>query len=416
MSTQSFISFDYSYLTLWLFDLALPALLKQVNNVEDVVIQEADKKMLKSLKDERVVYVSNHPSTKEPPVTFIVANHTYSRFHYMAGREVFDWYNGFLGQLIKRIGGYSVLAGTSDRESLKMTRAILAEKAGKLALFPEGEPTGNENDTLLPFQPGSVQLAIWGYEDALKKDKSADVVFVTAFVKYRMNGSTEAIRQDVDSSITKMESVFSLDKAGKTLPERLLAVATAVVDRSEKSHGIYSASTWDFDYRVGNLRHHILDTVAVRLDIKKWDYSLNAIEKLRRLLTTFEAVSVGLPDPKKELPSPKEARWGREYLQPVYDLISLKKNYILSLPSPERIYEWIYRLEHEIFGKTLPRPCSAYLSFAPIYRVSDFYNDYKENKKEVLEKMTLKQREDVQALLDAEVQKSFPLFPPDYTF
>lgn len=416
MSTDSFISYDYSYPFLWFLDASIPSILKLLHNIDEVVIKEQDKRMLKSLKGERLVFVSNHPSTKEPPITFYLSRYTYSRFHYMAGREVFDWMNGFVGQVIKRMGAYSVIAGISDRESLKATRAILTEPEGKLVLFPEGEPTGNENDTLLPFQPGATQLAFWGYEDALKKDPKADICFLTTCIKYRMSGSIHEIRKDVDKSLDRLEQYFDLSKKGKTLVHRMLSIGRCLVERAEEDLGLKPGPTWDFDYRVGNLRHHILDTVAEKVRIKKWDFNANAIEKLRKLLSTFEMVSVGVPDPKKELPTLRAAKWGRLYLQKVYDFISIKKEYLVSKPTPERIYEWIYRFENEVFGSFSQRPSSAFVNFAPVFKISEYYPEYKKNKKETVDKLTQRQRDEIQKMLNLEIEKSYLLYPEDYMF
>ena len=416
MSTESFIPPIHNYPLMWFMDSALKTLMKGINNVDEIVITEHDKEMLKKFKDERLIYISNHPSTNEPPISYLVGNYMYSRFHYMASREVFDWGNGAVGNLIRNMGGFSVIAGASDRESLKTTRAILSKPGGKLVLFPEGEPTGAENDNLLPFQAGVSQLGFWGYEDAIKLDSSADITVLPAFVKYRLNGTKEEIRRDVDKSLAIMEKRLGISKQGKDIVHRLLSIGKRLVERAEKQFAIAPDEKQTFDYRIGRLRHRILDTVADTVGLKKYNKEDHAIDKLRKILSTFEMVFVGVPDPKGELPSLNKAKWGRKYCQRAYDFISIKTDYLTSLPSAERIYEWIYRFESELIGYTIQRPQKAYVHFAPAFKISEYYGAYKKDKKGTVENLTTRLRDEIQKLLDREVQLSERLFPENYIF
>jgi hypothetical protein len=418
MSIESFIGPKHNYPFLWFMDTALGSLLNVVHNITDVVISAKDKEMLRDFKDKRLIYISNHPSTKEPPVTYVVSKYTYSRFYYMASREVFDWGYGFVGNVIQAIGAYSIIAGSADRESLKTTRGILAAPAGKLALFPEGEPTGAENDNLLPFQTGVTQLGFWGYEDALKLDSNAEIYVLPAFVKYRIDKDISEVQKEVDTSLEKLEKHYNLTKSGKTIEERLIGIGTALIRENEILFGIKPDSSLDFDYRIGQLRHKILNHVADTVGLKKFNRDAHAIDKLRQILSIFELVQVGVPDPKGELPSKESAKWGRKYCQKAYDLISLKSSYILDFPTPERIYEWIYRFESEAFGSFQQRPHKAFVSFAEPLKLSQYYSQYKssKNKKEIVEGLTNTLRENIQALLDIEKKKSYRLFPIERRF
>jgi hypothetical protein len=411
MSNESFIPPAQNFPFLWFLDVAIDSLLLAVHNIDRVEITEKDKEMLKTFKDKRLIYISNHPSTREPPVAFVVSKYMYSRFFYMAGREVFDWGYGMVGKVIQSVGAYSVIAGIGDRESLKTTRNIIAKPAGKLCLFPEGEPTGNENDTLLPFQPGVTQLGFWGYEDALKTDPKAEVYILPAFVKYRLRDSIAKIREDVHYSLVKLEKYFGIRGDNKSFSERLLSIGKRLIEREERKLGIKPDESKTFEYRIGRLRHTILDHVAEKAGIKKYNKEANAIEKLRTILSTFEMVQVGVPDPKKELPSLEMANWGRKYCQIVYDFIAIDPNYLTSFPSPERIYEWIYKFENELFGSFQPRPTRAYVSFSEPILLSEKYKEYKssKNKKEVVDGLTMHLRNKIQELLEAEKRKSYTI-------
>ncbi|MBE7411232.1 MAG: 1-acyl-sn-glycerol-3-phosphate acyltransferase [Leptospiraceae bacterium] len=416
MSIESFIPPKQNFPTLWFTDLSLPILIKTIHNLDDIVVRAEDILMLRSLKDERLIYASNHPTTKEPPVAYHVANLMNTRFFYMAAREVFDWGMGFVGDFIQSIGAFSVLAGTTDRDSLKTARSILASPAGKLVLFPEGEPTGAENDNLLPFQPGVSQLGFWALEDAKKVSDDADIVVLPSYVKYRMKGSIDSIKRDIDHSIEVMENTLGISKTGKNITHRLLSVGKKLVERAEKEFGITPKESESFDYRIGHLRHAILNDIAEKIDIRKWDEKDHAIDKLRKILTTIELTNVGIPDPKNELPTIDAARWARLACQRAYDFIAIKVDYLTSLPSAERIYEWIYRFENELFGRTNPRANIAYVHYATPFKLSEYLEEYKKDKKKTVEKMTLRLRSDIEKLLEKEKSLSKELYESDFLF
>ncbi len=418
MSTKTFIPPKFNWPVMWFTDFSLPFLLKVVHNLDDVVISAEDKAMLKSLKDESLIYISNHPTTKEPPVAYTAANIMSSRFHYMAAREVFEWGAGLVGEFIQNIGAFSVLAGAPDRESLKTSRETLAKKGGKLVLFPEGEPTSGMNDTLLPFQPGVSQLGFWGLEDALKKDPNAKIYVVLSFVKYRLNSSTDWLRKDIDLTLTRMEDKLGISKTGKDIVHRALSVGRRLVEREEREYNIYpeKEKLEDFDYRIGKLRHTMLDNIAAKAKIPKWDPEANAIEKLRRILTVLEMVSIGMPDPKGELPSLDMARWARKAAQKAYDYISFNTAYLREFPSAERLYEFVYRFETELFSESWNRPSKAYVRYAKPFLLNDFHAEYKADKKKTVEEFTGKLRKEMENLLDEEKKKCIPLFPDNYQF
>jgi hypothetical protein len=336
----------------------------------------------------------------------------------MAAREVFSWGAGFVGDFIQSIGAFSVLAGASDRESLKASREILSKPGGKLVLFPEGEPTSGMNDTLLPFQPGVSQLGFWGLEDALKIDPNAKLSVILTYVKYRMTSSIEWMQKDIDQSLTRMETRLGISKTGKDIVHRFLSVGKRMIEREEREYGIHIEpdKLEDFDYRLGRMRHAMLDNIASKANIPKWEKEGNAIEKLRKILTTLELVAIGTPDPKGELPTPEMATWARKAAVKAYDFISIQTNYVKELPSAERLYEFLYRYENEIFGETSNRPHKAIVRIAKPFLMNDFLESYKNEKRKTVDEFTTKLKTEMEALLQDEIKKSTPLFPSNYIF
>lgn len=413
---NSFIPPKLNYPFLWFTDFSLPLLFKTIHNLDSIHVSEADRKTIRSLKKERLILVANHPTTKEPPVVYTLANIMSSRFHYMASREVFDWGNGMVGDFIQSIGAYSVIAGTNDKDSLKATRKILSEPGGKLALFPEGEPTSGLNDCLLPFQPGIAQLGFWGLEDAMKKDNLAKVLILPCFIKYKMNQPIEVLQKDMDRSLTVLESRMGIDKSGKTVVERFLSIGRRLIEKEEREYGITIEPDKDYDYRLGRLRHTILDNVAEKIALPKYNKEDNAITKLRKILSFLEMVNLGMDIGKAKAPAPEVAKWARTAAQRAYDTISMQVDYIKDLPSPERLFEWLYRFETEVLGETKSRPHIAKVNLSSVINLRDHYDEYKLDKKGTVQTLTQKFRSVMDEMLEKEIKDSELLFPESKTF
>ncbi len=409
---QPFIPSSFNLPVAWAVDFSLPILLKQLQNLDGVVIKPEDTKMLRSIREERLLYFSNHPTTSEPPVAYYVANLMGARFHFMAARQVFEWGGGLVGRFIQSLGAFSVLAGAADRESIKAARALLSQERGKLVVYPEGEPTSGENDNLLPFQAGAAQLGIWALEDARKEDPNADILVLPTFVKYVMTGTEAHLRADLHTAIKNVEAKLGVEPGNRNLLRRFLAAGRFMLEQAEKHYGIPMAAEKDYDYRVGRVRHFILDNVAERLGLTSYDKKSDAIVKLRHLLAVLEMILVKFPDPRLPNPPQSDIEWAQRECQKAYDFIVIKPEYLLSRPTAERFYEWLARFETYLDGTTNPRPRKAHVFFAKPFRLSEYYTDYKKEKKATVEKLTARLRADTQALLDQALPLTEPLVRP----
>ncbi len=409
---EPFIPPGFSLPLAWGIDFSLPVLLRMVQNLEGVEIRPEDKKMLRDLRKERILYCSNHPTTAEPPVAYAVAKTMGARFHYMASRQVFDWGSGVVGRLIQGIGAYSVLAGTADRESIKMSRSILSHPGGKLVVYPEGEPTSGENDSLLPLQPGIAQIGFWGLEDARKLDATADIMVLPAFVKYVYSGTEAAIKGDLHSSLKKLERKLGIDPRNRNLLRRFLAIGRVLLEKEEASYSISPASLTDWDYRVGRVRHAVLDQVADRIQVKGYNRNADAIEKLRFLLSILEMIAVKYPDPRLPDVDEKTLEWAREECEKAYLFIVTRPEYLISHPSAERFYEWLGRYETYILGKTSARNRKAHVRFTEPLSLARYYPEYKKNRKQGIETMLRDLKDSLERLMVECLQLSPPIVRP----
>ena len=404
---QAFIGPSFNLPLLWAADLLEWPILKILQNIEQIDILPGDREKLRSLRDKRILMALNHPSTAEPPVTLAISRVMGSRFNFMASRQVFDWTGGLIGEVIRQVGAYSFIAGIADRESLKMSREILRKDKGKLVIYPEGEPTSGENDSLMPFQPGAVQLGFWGLDDARKDDPNASLVILPAAVKYTIRSNANEVHKTLHTHIGKLEKILKIDPGPKNLLRRFLTVGRVLLEKAEQEYQIPLESSRGFDYRIGRLRHKILDGIAERFNLKNFDAGGDAIQKLRQVISAYELIVLNYPDPSVPDLSEDDRDWMLREILAAFDFIVIKKDYLISNPTPERFFEWLTRFETYVYrrkprmigGEPSILPRTAHVRFAPAFDLADYMGDYKKNKKATVEKVTERIRKDIAGLL-----------------
>lgn len=407
---KSFVPPGFNLPLAWIVDAALPALLKSMFNIDEVRISAPDRDMLRALRGERMLYFSNHPSTAEPAIAYYVANVMGSRFNYMASRPVFDWGYGAVGQVIRGVGAFSVLAGAADKESIKTARKLLASYEGKLVIYPEGAMSG-ENDNLLPFMPGAMQIGFWGFEDARKIDPDTDVYVVPSYVKYVLRADRSAVESDLREKLRLFEWKFGIEPGRKNLLRRFLTLGRVLLEHAERDYRIPPASSSDWEYRVGRVRHAILDGVAEKLGVRGYPVKGDAIAKLRNLFTVTELLEVGSQDPSLPRVDRETLEWAKKECKKAYDFIVINPHYLISWPTAERFMEWLSRFESLVYGKSDPRPRVAHVLFARPFKLSDYYTDYRAAKRQTVEAVTARLRRDMEDLIEKARPLSAPIVP-----
>ena len=170
-----------------LLQAASPWLLRQRAGLELAVSTEPQVK-LSTLQNSPCLLLCNHPTFNDPLVMFGFSKRVQRPFHYMAAHERFG---GLEGWLLQQIGGYSIRRGQSDRESVAQTLKLLAQPDCRLVIFPEGG-CSFQNDTVMPFRPGAVQMALQALSKQAKKGEATDFWVVPISLKYRYSGQMGA--------------------------------------------------------------------------------------------------------------------------------------------------------------------------------------------------------------------------------
>ena len=330
---------------------------RQVVRVE---ISDADVARLKSLENERVVITPNHPTNTDPALVFELSRRAHIPFHYLCCREAFDGWNGWWGWLIQRLGAYSVVRGTIDRESFRYTRELLAKPKAKLVIFPEGE-VYSQNDSLLPFQVGAIQLALWGQEEARKTDPNATMCLLPIALRYRF---AEDARPELALKLTRMEQKLNLPPlaqaadAENDLYQRMRRISIAVLSAVEEEYSLDNKDapplepSSDLTPRFMAAKEASLARAADLLDVAMPKGSMP--ERMRVLLHRAESE---LHEASEDSAPQAIATQRRERillawrdLERLANWIAIYDGYASQESSVERIAEVIFRLENDVCG------------------------------------------------------------------
>ncbi len=369
---------------------------------------EDDLARVRALAGERVLLVPNHPTNTEPALLFHLACRVGQPFHFLACREAFEPLFGLWGQVIRRVGAFSVVRGTADRASFRATRDLLASPKSKLVVFPEGE-VYSQNDTLLPFNAGIFQLAFWALDDLRKTGGDEPLYVLPVALKYRfVRDMTPAIR----ASLARLERFNGLPvERTADAYERLRRIGLTMLCSVEREYRLPpptgEAAESDLTPRMTAIKEAILQRVATAAGVAlpKGD---TLPDRMRALIHVVEEVTEG--EPAREAPTPYERSLRNEQrerarpllrdLKRLANYIALTDNYVRTDPTPERMADTIQRLERESFGHAIldgPRRCRVRIG-EPI-NLAERYADYQKAKRAEVVRVTHEVEAQVLALL-----------------
>lgn len=103
-------------------------------------------------KDAGILLSSNHQSGQDPFVLGKLAEASGRWFHFLASHHLFKQ-SELMGELLRRMGGYSIFRDGPDLVSVKKTVGLLREGRRAVLVFPEGTYF-KQNDRVAPIQDG----------------------------------------------------------------------------------------------------------------------------------------------------------------------------------------------------------------------------------------------------------------------
>jgi len=358
-----------------------------------VQVSPEDLARLRKYKNQRVLLLPNHPSYEDPYVMFDLSRQAGLRFNYVAAREIFEFVWGFQGWVFQHCGVYSIIRGKSDRESFKMTRDKLVKGERPLVIFIEGE-VSYENDTLIPFEPGVIQLAFWALEElvkrAKKEGKEGDLPSMTLIpiaMKYFYHAGWE---KSVDTALARLEEATGVPVShGESHYNRIRVIGGKVLSVHERNLGLEIHDERTFDERITDIKRFLLLKMESFLQIPT-DESVFALDRVRVIRNRLDELAHTYQDDSELTPYEHRQvehlrRTFEEFytdLARVVNFLMYKEGYLSETPNAERTMEFVRRLEKEVFGiEEIKHPRTAVVQLGEEIDLKNHYDEYTRDKK-----------------------------------
>jgi 1-acyl-sn-glycerol-3-phosphate acyltransferase len=126
----------------------------------------------------------NHPAPEDPMALFGLSRKMGENFYFMTAREVFMQHPSVRSVWLEWVGCYSIARGTPDRNSLRATKRLLLNGNHKVAIFPEGE-ISHQNDRLTALENGIAQIALDVCKAKYRSGQSAPLYLLPVAIFYR---------------------------------------------------------------------------------------------------------------------------------------------------------------------------------------------------------------------------------------
>lgn len=367
-------------------------------------VDTADLDRLAALHDHRLLLLPNHPSHHDWLAVFLLSARLGELFHYLAAYEQFTRPTGWL---LQAIGAYSVKRGMGDRASIAFTLDLLTQERCRLVVFPEGGYSF-QNDTVMPFRPGPVQLAFQAINRLVKQGAPPpDFYAVPLSLKYRYRGNMQPA---IHNTLLRLERALGIQGQGDCY-QRLLAVADCVLDQFEQSYGVpvqavvesagqtsERSPSPDRNERIQTIKRHVLQTCEQQLGLTPAPQ-----DPLRERVYRIQNAVNARADAQTEVVETSEL-WSNDAIQTaaarLLNFDAIYDGYVAANPTPERFLDTLTRLERSVFSIDQPPPKgdrSVIIRVGAPLNLKDFFTAYTQNRQKTLEQVTETLRDRVQA-------------------
>ena len=305
-----------------------------------LVIKEEDVGKMRAIADKRVVYLPNHSNLDDGLAVFLLSARLGQLFHYVVALEAFQ---GWIGKLMQNMGAYSIRRGIGDRQSILQTLKILQQPQCKLVIFPEGG-CSYQNDTVMPFRPGAVELSFKAMEKLVKKENTIpDFYLVPVSLKYYYPGETDI---QIDQALNRLETALSLESKEDDFYLRLRAIAAQVLTNLETEYQVVELELKDWNQRIIILKQSMLNYCESTLGITPLE-QLPDRERIYKIQVIL----------RSDIEQASAADLEHLYLTTVrlLNFDAIYDGYVAEKPTPERFFATIDRLEREIFKIDRPK-------------------------------------------------------------
>ena len=365
---------------IWLAQKVMPWVARLILQV-DLVVPPESLAQLRRLKAKPYLICCNHPTFHDPMVMFLLSARLGVPFYYLAAYEQFQdkvqrWF-------YQRLGAYSIRRGLADRPSIAYTIGLM-QRDCRLVIFPEGG-CSFQNDTIMPFRAGGVQMALQAMTRQVKKGKKVqDFYVVPISLKYRY---TEDMTGAIAQALNQLEQALDLPNKSKSdqgeppsksdYYQRLRVIAAQLLSRYEQEYGITPPPTANWNQRIAALKFRALQQCELRLGLTP---ALNEphrerVYRIRHILSS--RINTILPDGTDGWDVIRKASLRMLNFDAIYD------GYVAAHPTPERFLDTLVRFEREMFNIDQPQPKGhrqAILQVGEPVNLKDYFAAYVHNR------------------------------------
>lgn len=401
----------------------------------NLAISPDDLKRLRAVESNRLLLFPNHPTFHDPIVMFVLSGRLQSPCYFLAAHETFvnpsvmfsisglltplegltrtQWFTDLFRRFLQSMGMYSVHRGRPDRSSVAATLELIQQPQSQLVIFPEGG-CSFQNDTVMPFRAGGVQLALQGLNRFSKRSEAVpDLFAVPIAIKYQYTRNMEGV---IQASLERLETALGIDPAGSSSYERLRTIGATVLERLEKEYHLQPGSEdppWTD--RVETLKQHVIRRLEKKLGLEPVDtYIRERVYRIQHSLRQQEAEMSGDVDldaaPSSHTLAIEQATRRLLNFDAIYD------GYVAKLPTQERFLDTLIRLEREVFDIDQPPPKGfrrAHIMVGEPINLKPYLQAFGQNRSATVKQITAEVQTAVQAQLDQFNQAAAARLPDD---
>ena len=358
---------------------------------------------LKAIDGYPTVLAPNHAARADPAVMFLLSKELSQQYYYLTARETFNKgrFGGLRSFLLQRFGAYSIVRGTADRNAFRTTRALLSKGNSSLVIFAEGE-ISRQNDTVMRFERGIVQLCFWALDDMAKAEVDKPLYVVPIGIKYRY---PQDMWDDIDVALTELETHIlpPADRTPIERYERLRRIGVAIFKTLAAEYQYKVDDTVLLDVHIQKLKEQLLFHAEQIMGIHSEADVLTRVRSLKNLVDAEVYRDVEqMTAYERKIHEELLQKFQRFYpdLERLINFISITDGYVAEEQSPERFLDVIVRLEREVFGTSKMRgPRVASVRVGEPKDLRECYDTYKAEKREMVEQITLELETSVQTLV-----------------
>ena len=358
---------------------------------------------LKAIDGYPTVLAPNHAARADPAIMFLLSKQLSQQYYYMTARETFDKgrFGGLRSFLLQRFGAYSIVRGAADRNAFRTTRELLSKGNASLVIFAEGE-ISRQNDTVMRFERGIIQLCFWALDDMAKAEVDKPLYVVPIGIKYHY---PQDVWNDIDSTLTELEKHIlpPADRTPIERYERLRRIGVAIFETLAAEYQYKVDETVPLEMHIQKLKEQILSHAEKIMGINAKADVLTRIRTLKNIVDAEVYRDVEqMTEYERKIHEELLQKFQRFYpdLERLINFISITDGYVAEEQSPERFLDVIVRLEREVFGTSKMRgPRVASVRVGEPRDLRECYDTYKAQKRKAVEQVTFELETAVQTLV-----------------